>query len=526
MEAALIGKPGPIEVVYGGGRRERLAAEFDLHPGILSADLLREQQGELEDVEILFSTWGMPALGRAQIEQLPSLRTLSRALWEEALVTIIIVLVMVMHLGSSALISATLPLAVLMCFAAMKLFGVDANIVALSGIAIAIGTIVDMGIVVTENILKHLDRASPDESRLEVVWRASSEVGGAVLTAILTTVVGFLPVFTMTGAEGKLFKPLAFTKTFVLLASVIVALVVIPPAAEVLFTWKIGRKTWRRVLYASVTALGLAVAVFSIWWAGLLVMLVGAYHLAKDRIPGRAKPYVLWTSTGVAVFAVLVLLSDHWLPLGADKGLLVNLVFVGLLIGGVLAFFRLFERAYAPILRWCLQHKLIFLSVPLALVVLGGLVWRSLGREFMPSLDEGSFLYMPTTMPHASIGEALDMLQKQDMAIHAIPEVETVVGKIGRAETPLDPAPVSMVETVINYSPEFIVDRDGRRVSFRYDPDGADFFRDELGTPLPADDGKPYLVRGHFVRDADGRLVPDSGGGGPSACGGPRSIPR
>ena len=135
-----------------------------------------------------------------------TLATLNNALTEEILVTIIVVLVMVMNLGSSLIIAGLLPLAVLMCFIAMKIFGVDANIVALSGIAIAIGTMVDMGIIICENILKHLDEASPDESRLEVIYRASSEVGSAVLTAVSTTVVGFLPVFTMEAAEGKLFQ--------------------------------------------------------------------------------------------------------------------------------------------------------------------------------------------------------------------------------------------------------------------------------------------------------------------------------
>jgi len=165
-----------------------------------------------------------------------TLGTLNTALTEEILITIIVILIMVMHLKSSILISGLLPLAVLMCFIAMKVFGVDANIVALSGIAIAIGTMVDMGIVITENILKHLDRSSPDENRLDVIFRAASEVGSAVVTAVATTVVSFLPVFTMEAAEGKLFKPLAYTKTFALLASVIVALTMIPPFAYILLS--------------------------------------------------------------------------------------------------------------------------------------------------------------------------------------------------------------------------------------------------------------------------------------------------
>jgi len=163
-----------------------------------------------------------------------TLGTLSTALTEEILVTVIVVIVLVMHLRSSALISGLLPLAVLMCFVAMKAGKVDANVVALSGIAIAIGTMVDMGIVICENILKRLDEAGPEDNSLDVVYSATTEVGGAVLTAVATTVVSFLPVFTMTGPEGKLFKPLAFTKTFALVASIIVALTILPPAAHIL----------------------------------------------------------------------------------------------------------------------------------------------------------------------------------------------------------------------------------------------------------------------------------------------------
>src|SRR5690606_33500807 len=151
------------------------------------------------------------------------------AVRQEILITIIVVVIMVMHLRSSLLISGVLPLAVLFSFIGMRLFGVDANIVALSGIAIAIGTIVDMGIVIVENILEHLEKADPEESRLEVVYRACSEVGSAVLTAVLTTVISFLPVFTMEAAEGKMFRPLAYTKTFALIGSIVVALTIIPP---------------------------------------------------------------------------------------------------------------------------------------------------------------------------------------------------------------------------------------------------------------------------------------------------------
>ena len=196
-----------------------------------------------------------------------TLGTLSTALTEEVLVTIIVVIVMVLHLRSSVLISALLPLAILMCFIAMKLFGVDANIVALSGIAIAIGTMVDMGIVICENILKRLSEADDKANTLDVVYQASAEVGSAVVTAVATTIVSFLPVFTMTGAEGKLFRPLAFTKTFALIASIIVALTIIPPAAHILFTRKIAFGTINRyMLGAILLALAVVGGMVLVWW--------------------------------------------------------------------------------------------------------------------------------------------------------------------------------------------------------------------------------------------------------------------
>ena len=469
-----------------------------------------------------------------------TLGTLNSALSEEILVTIIVVLVMVMHLGSSVLISGLLPLAVLMCFIAMRSFGVDANIVALSGIAIAIGTMVDMGVVISENILRHLGKAKPGENRLEVVFRASSEVGGAVLTAVSTTVVSFLPVFTMEAAEGKLFKPLAFTKTFALIASVIVALTIIPPFAHMLFTRRARSNSFSRFLNIALILVGIVIAVALVWWIGLIIVLVGAYHLVKPWIPLAVKErWVPVAVTGLAVVTVGVLLAKHWLPLGPEKGLTRNFIFAGVLIGGVLLFFQIFKHFYPAMLKWSLDHKAIALLAPLLVVIMGGMSWLGfdaffgwlpkpiktwgpvsqvahifpgLGKEFMPPLDEGSYLLMPTTMPHASIGEVQDVLSKQDMSIRAIPEVASVVGKLGRVESSLDPAPISMIETVINYHPQYIVDEAGHRLTFRYDRDENDFFRNEAGQPVAAPDGKPYMVRGSFVRDDQGRLIPDDDG--------------
>lgn len=438
-----------------------------------------------------------------------TLGTLNDAIYQQILVTAIVIIIMVAHLRSSFLISSVMPLAVLGCFIVMKLFGVDANIVSLSGIAIAIGTIVDMGIVICENILRHLEESPPDTPRIEVIYRASAEVGSAVVSAVASTIISFIPVFFMTGPEGKLFKPLAFTKTFALFASIVVALTVIPPAAHILFTTKVRRPS-----------------LVSRLWSG------GLAQRIRKFVPNIGNILVL--------LVVGFLLTMDWEPLGPQKGLLRNLILVAAFIGIPMTVVLLFQHFYAPILRWCLEHKVLFLSLPATILLLGAMIWlgfdrvfgfvpvaasrvgidpnfvRSsslyvsgrhsfpgLGREFMPPLDEGSFLYMPTTMPHASIGEALDILQKQDAAISNIPEVEVVVGKIGRVESALDPAPIGMIETVVNYKDEYITDKNGRRVNFRYDRSASRFVRDPNGNLIPDARGRPYRQWRSYINSPD-----------------------
>ena len=482
-----------------------------------------------------------------------TLGTLNSALTEEILVTIIVILVLLQNLRSSVLISALLPLAVLICFITMKLFSVDANIVALSGIAIAIGTMVDMGIILCENILKHLDEAPPDEDRLEVIYRASTEVAGPLLAAVSTTIISFLPVFTMIGAEGKLFRPLAFTKTFALFASAVVAILIIPPAAHVLFGTKIRRNAIKvgfnvGIALLGVVLLGLTIApidgITVTWPFGAIITALGVYKIAEPHLPQRVQAICPWVINGVPVAIVGLLLTEHWLPLGVEKGLARNLVFVGGFIAGVLGMFHVFQRyAYAPILRWCLRNKTLFLTAPTLVMVLGACVWLGfesvfgfvpwtieafggdsttvrqtkvwstaahtlpgLGKEFMPPLDEGSFLYMPTTMPHASIGEVYDVMALQNRKIMAIPEVESAVGKLGRVDSALDPAPVSMIETIINYKPEYLTDRDGHRIDYEYDEATSQHVRDDNGKLIPAgnDGGRPFRVwRDHIHTQND-----------------------
>jgi Cu(I)/Ag(I) efflux system membrane protein CusA/SilA len=466
-----------------------------------------------------------------------TLDTLGEALWQQILITIIVVLVLVMHLRSSFLISALLPLAVMMCFIAMKQFRVDANIVALSGIAIAIGTMVDMGIIICESILQKIDSSPEDTPMAQVVFEGASEVGSAVLTAVSTTIVGFLPVFFMTGAEGKLFGPLAYTKTFALIASIIVALTILPAAAALIFR----RRQMRPSLWfvAALVTAGLVVAVWKSFWIGMGLVVVGIYRLVYDRLPEWWQTRLRWGASIGLALAVAVFLALDWLPLGLEKGRTVNTLFVLGLIGLLMGFFQAFRLAYEPLLKVFLRHKGLFLIIPAFLTAFGGIVWLGaapflsvlpeglrtsrpivafvhafpgLGKEFMPPLDEGSFLYMPTTMPHASLGEVKELLALQDMSIQAIPEVESAVGKLGRADSPLDPAPVSMVETVINYKSEYLLDAQGKRLRFVWHEDARDYFRDAGGTPVPASDGMHYLVRGWFERDEQGRLIPDEDG--------------
>lgn len=429
-----------------------------------------------------------------------TLDTLSTALFQQILVTIIVVLILLRNLRSSILITSVLPMAVLGAFIAMKWTGVDANIMALAGIAIAIGTMVDMSIVFTENIVAHLDKATGDEPRTAVIARAAAEVAPAVLTSVLTTVVSFLPVFALTAAEGKLFTPLAYTKSFAMVAALILAMITLPALAHLVIPPKhagaagsirrLGQLALHRWRDSIVLVIGAALLYWT-WIGGLVVILMGIVRMLEPMLPSGWRRYVGWLENGLAIVCVTILLTLDWMPLGADRATLVNLIFVAGSIVGLLGLFMLFRWVYEPILRWALRNKVKSLLIPAFAVLFGLTAWRGFdnifgflpqsvrtsktvsaladalpgfGREFMPPFDEGSYLYMPSTMPHASLGQALDSLKEMDAAIAAIPEVDRAVGKLGRADSPLDPAPVSMFETVVTYKPEYGVDDNGERV--------------------------------------------------------------
>ena len=427
-----------------------------------------------------------------------TLQTLSDVLGHEILITVLVMVFMLRTIGGAVLVSALLPVAVLATFIAMRLFGVSANIVALSGIAIAIGTLVDLGVIIAENIRRRLDEASDEVSRQSAVFEATREVSGAVLTSVSTTVVSFLPVFTLTGAEGKLFAPLAFTKTAALLSAFVISLALIPVGMRLLSSpWSFQPR--------------------------LVDSLI-------SFIPWRLRQASPWILRGFVALIVSIILADLWRPLGMDVELALNLLFLGLLVGGLLLAFRAFQRAYPLILGYCLDHKRLFLTLPLTLMAWGLIAfvgfdqlfrfapdglrqsagWQAmhralpgLGSEFMPSLDEGAYLYMPTTMPHASIGEAHDQLQILDRAIASIPEVESVVGKLGRADTALDPAPISMFEIVVNYLPEYKSDAQGQPLTFAFDESRGEFKRDSSGELIKDSDGRPFRLWRPHINNSD-----------------------
>lgn len=431
-----------------------------------------------------------------------TLGTLEEALSLELLITILVVIVMVLNLRASILISSLLPIAVLMVFIAMRYFGVDANIVALSGIAIAIGTMVDLGIVLSENVIKHVDEASPGQKLINTIYNAAAEVSSAIVTAVATTIVSFVPVFTMEAAEGKLFRPLAFTKTFALVAALIVALIILPSLAHWVFGIKINKNAKGKLINALLIVGGLITAIWISVWGGITLMAFGAAWFITEYSP-KQNFFTRNLAIIITVVSVVWLLANYWMPLGAGISLLWNFIFVAAIVSVILGAFYLLEKYYVKILNWCLANKVKFLLIPATVILFGTTVWMGfnsmfgfvatgfdkvgvnirtttvwsslshslpgLGKEFMPSLDEGSYLLMPTSMPHAGMEQNKMVVQQLDMLLANIPEVELAVGKMGRVESALDPAPISMYENIINYKSEYLLNKKGHRERFKVD---------------------------------------------------------
>ncbi len=294
-----------------------------------------------------------------------AIATLKEKLIEETAVVALVIMIFLLHLSSSFVAVLTLPLAVLLSFAVMRVQGLNANIMSLGGIAIAIGAMVDAVIVMIENAHKHMERETIGgrSDRWGLIVKASKEVGPALFYSLLIITFSFLPVFTLQQQEGRLFKPLAFTKTYAMAASAFLAITVVP-------------------------------------------VLMGYFIRGKVR-------------------------SEEKHPLS-----------------------RVLIRAYRPVIEFVLKHKVMTIAVAVVIVMVSLFPLSRIGSEFMPPLNEGDLLYMPTTLPGISITKAKELLQQTDKIIATFPEVESVFGKIGRAETATDPAPLTMIETTIQLKDE------------------------------------------------------------------------
>jgi Cu(I)/Ag(I) efflux system membrane protein CusA/SilA len=351
-----------------------------------------------------------------------AVETLKGKLTEEMIVVAIICIIFLLHFRSAFVAIFTLPVGILMSFLIMYPFGVNANIMSLGGIAIAIGVMVDASIVMVENAHKHLER---DKGRLfhtQIIINAAKEVGPALFFSLLIITVSFLPVFTLMGQSGRMFRPLAYTKTTAMAASSVLAITIIP----VLMTFfvkehtidpKLPRPRKKKMWIISLIAPPLAVVI-----AGI----------AGVHLPDSSLVLALLLS----LFLGLCLIPQKIVP--ENKNIL-N---------------RFLIRLYLPVINTVLKWRKTTVIVSLIAVAVTWYPMGHLGSEFMPPLNEGDLLYMPTTLPGISITKARELLQQTDKIIKRFPEVKSTYGKIGRAETSTDPAPLSMIETVITLHPQ------------------------------------------------------------------------
>lgn len=415
--------------------------------------------------------------------------TLETSLSHEILICIIVIIVLVLNLRASVVIASMLPIAVLSTFIIMRYTGIAANIVALSGIAIAIGVMVDVGVVFVESIIRYMEMPEnkgirKGKAMVNLIYKAVSEVSGAIATAMITTIVSFLPVFAMEAQEGKMFSPLAYTKTYALASAFVLGLILLPTLSYILFSVRIDSKPIRKILNYILVAAGLLLSVLYGSIPALGLTAVGLNNLLAHRWkkPGTGN----YINIGIALAVATYFLAEEWLPMGPQKGIFINLLFVAGCIATILSLLWLLVIYYERILRWCLDNRWKFMLLPAVTILFGILIWKRIGQEFMPSLNEGSFLLMPTSMPHTGIEQNLDYIEALDKRLAAIPEVETAIGKWGRVNSALDPAPAQMFENTINYRPEYILNEDGKRERFKVNRKG-EYVLKSGGTYNPAD---------------------------------------
>ena len=360
----------PLEVI--NNVKEKIE---ELGPGLPSKTL---QDGTVSKVTIV------PFYDRTGLIK-ETLGTLEEALNLEILISIIVVIILVLNLRASIIISSILPIAVLMTFIIMRYFGVSANIVALSGIAIAIGVIVDVGVVFTENILRHLQLQENNKNKspdmLQTIHKATMEVAPAVITALATTVISFIPVFALQAQEGKLFTPLAFTKTFALLSALFIGIVIIPAFAHWVFSMKFGKDSTRKIWGAGLAVAGI-ILIFWVPWAGIVLMILGINKLLEERLSFKWPQLPTNFNIGVILVTILYFLTKAWLPLGPAHSWVANFLFVGTLVLLVLGLLLLLVRYYIRILVWCLENKWQFLCIPMVFVIFGLLTWQGFHTVF------------------------------------------------------------------------------------------------------------------------------------------------
>ena len=356
--------------------------------------------------------------------------TLTKKLIEEMTVVALICVIFLLHFRSAFVAIFTLPVGILMSFLVMYSLGINANIMSLGGIAIAVGVMVDASVVLVENAHKHLERDRGKRPHIEIMIEASKEVGPALFYSLLIITVSFLPVFALQEQSGRLFRPLAYTKTFAMGASSLLAITIIP----VLMTFFVREETFspettrkRRV------------------WTWLAAVAGPPLLVAAGGAAGLPLPdWSLLAALAVSAFGVVCLVPQRIIPEARNP------------------LSRFFIRVYLPFIRTVLKWRKTTVLVALVAV---GVTWyplSRLGSEFMPPLNEGDLLYMPTTLPGLSITKARELLQQTDKIIQSFPEVRSTLGKIGRAETATDPAPLSMIETTITLRPR--VEREEIRV--------------------------------------------------------------
>jgi Cu(I)/Ag(I) efflux system membrane protein CusA/SilA len=374
--------------------------------------------------------------------------TLSHTLLEEITVVAIVCIIFLLHARSELVAVFVVPTGVLCSILAMHLLGINANVMSLGGIAIAIGVMVDSSIVMVENSHKHLDREEErihalsaaglpavPRPRTTIIAEAAKEVGPSLFFALLTLTVSFLPVFVLGEQSGRLFKPLAFTKTFAMFASSVLAVTIIPVLMSLFITARVLPKEWGRIRNLLIT---------------LAAMFVPAVLIVLIPWPQYGQ-YKHWFALGWCIFAGMLLVPQR------------------IIHENVNPISRLQQWIYHPFFVLAMRFRWLVLIVAAVIVVwvvvLAPAAWNPgwfdthapwvwsfeprFGQEFMPPLEEGDLLYMPTTDPGISMTKARELLQQTDKMISQFPEVQSVMGKIGRAETATDPAPVSMYETII-----------------------------------------------------------------------------